>query len=98
MAQFGFYMCGFTILKPIGNKNSRPFPQFPQASDGQYIHVAAVDSFHALPNSSLIGHDTVTLHFLGALSKLRKVAISFVMSVSPSVRMEQRSSHLTVFR
>jgi len=33
--------------------------------------------------------------FLGALAKLRKVTISFVMSVCPSVRMEQLVSHWT---
>ena len=35
--------------------------------------------------------------FLGALAKLRKVTISFVMSVCPSVSMEQLSSHQTDF-
>ena len=31
--------------------------------------------------------------FLGAFAKLRKEAVSFVMSVRPSVRMEQLGSH-----
>jgi hypothetical protein len=36
--------------------------------------------------------------FLGAFSKLRKAAISFVISVRPlSVRMEQLGSHCTDF-
>jgi hypothetical protein len=34
---------------------------------------------------------------LGAFSKLRKAAISFVMSVRPSARMEQLGSHWTDF-
>jgi len=34
-----------------------------------------------------------TAHFLGAFPKLRKATISFVMSVCPSVRMEQLGSH-----
>jgi hypothetical protein len=36
--------------------------------------------------------------FLGAFSKLRKAAISLVMSVRPSVRMEQLGSHWKSFR
>ena len=35
--------------------------------------------------------------FLDAFAKLRKAAISFVMSVRPSVRMEQLDSHWTDF-
>jgi hypothetical protein len=35
--------------------------------------------------------------FLGAFPKLRKVTISFVMSVRPSVRMEQLGSYLKDF-
>jgi hypothetical protein len=35
--------------------------------------------------------------FLGAFAKLRKVTISFVMSVRPSARMEHLGSHWTVF-
>ena len=35
--------------------------------------------------------------FLGAFAKLRKGTISFVMSIRPSVRMEQLVSHLTYF-
>jgi hypothetical protein len=35
--------------------------------------------------------------FAGAFAKLRKTTISFVMSVSPSVRMEQHGSHWTDF-
>jgi hypothetical protein len=34
---------------------------------------------------------------LGAFGKLRKAAISFIMSVRPSVRMEQFGSHWTDF-
>ena len=33
--------------------------------------------------------------FLGAFAKMRKVTISFVMSVHPSVRMKQLGSHWT---
>jgi hypothetical protein len=36
--------------------------------------------------------------FLGALAKLRKATISFVMSVRLSVRMEQLGSHWTDFQ
>jgi hypothetical protein len=36
--------------------------------------------------------------FLNAFAKLRKGTISFVMSVRPSVRMEQLGSHWTNFR
>jgi hypothetical protein len=35
--------------------------------------------------------------FLGALAKLRKWAVSFVISVRPSVRMKQLSFHCTNF-
>ena len=35
--------------------------------------------------------------FLGDFAKLRKASISFVMSVGPSVRMEQLGSHWTDF-
>jgi len=35
--------------------------------------------------------------FLGALAKVRKATISFVMSVRLSVRMEQLGSHWTDF-
>jgi hypothetical protein len=35
--------------------------------------------------------------FLGAFSKLRKSTNSFVVSVSPSARVEQLGSHWTVF-
>jgi hypothetical protein len=35
--------------------------------------------------------------FLGDFAKLRKATISFVMSVCPSVRMEQPGSHWTDF-
>ena len=35
--------------------------------------------------------------FLGAFAKLQKVTMSFVMSVCPSVRMEQLGSHWTNF-
>jgi len=33
------------------------------------------------------------IHLLGAFAKLRKVTISFVMSICPCVRMEQLGSH-----
>jgi hypothetical protein len=36
--------------------------------------------------------------FLGTLAKLRKTTISYVMSVRPSVRVEQLGSHWTDFR
>jgi len=36
--------------------------------------------------------------FLGAFPKLRKVAVSFVLSVCPSVRVEQLGSHWTDFQ
>jgi len=39
----------------------------------------------------------VTLNNLGPLTKLRKVAINFDMSVRPSVHMEHLGSHLTDF-
>jgi len=35
----------------------------------------------------------VTDGFLGTFAKLQKASISFVMSVCPSVRMEQLGSH-----
>jgi len=35
--------------------------------------------------------------FEGALAKLRKTTISFVMSIRPSVRTEQLGSHWTDF-
>ena len=35
--------------------------------------------------------------FLGAFAKLRKVTVSFVMSVCPSVRVKQLGSHWTEF-
>ena len=35
--------------------------------------------------------------FLGELAKLRKTTISFVMSVRPSVRIEQLGSHRAIF-
>jgi hypothetical protein len=37
------------------------------------------------------------LHCLGTIAKLRKATINFVMSVCPSVRMEQLGSHWTDF-
>jgi hypothetical protein len=37
------------------------------------------------------------ISFLGALAKLRKETIGFVMSVRPSVRMEQLGSDWTDF-
>jgi len=36
--------------------------------------------------------------FLGVFAKLQKAATSLVMSVCPSVRMEQLGSHCTEFR
>jgi uncharacterized membrane protein len=39
----------------------------------------------------------LTVEFLGALAKLRKATISFVMSVCPSVSMEEHGSHWTDF-
>jgi len=39
----------------------------------------------------------VNFIFLGTFAKLRKTTISFVMSVRPSVRMEQLGSHWTDF-
>ena len=35
--------------------------------------------------------------FSGAVAKLRKATVTFVMSVRPSVRMEQLGSHWTDF-
>jgi hypothetical protein len=35
--------------------------------------------------------------FLGAFTKLQKATLSFVMSVHPSVHVEQLDSHLTDF-
>jgi len=35
--------------------------------------------------------------FLGAFAKLRKATVSFLMTVSPSVHMEQLGSHRTDF-
>jgi hypothetical protein len=37
------------------------------------------------------------VQFVGAFAKLRKVTISFLMSVCPSVRMEQLGSQWTDF-
>jgi len=39
----------------------------------------------------------IIITVLGGFTKLRKVTISFVMSVCPSVRMEQLGSHWTNF-
>jgi len=40
----------------------------------------------------------ITLHkFLSAFAKLRKASTSFVMSLGPSVRMEQVGFHCTIF-
>jgi hypothetical protein len=41
--------------------------------------------------------ESLKLSFVGAFEKLREATISFVMSVCPSVRMEQLGSHWTVF-
>jgi hypothetical protein len=58
-------------------------------------------SFHFLSfNCSFIYriYDYILIHsFLGAFAKLRKATISFVMSICPSVRMEQPGSHWTDF-
>jgi hypothetical protein len=37
------------------------------------------------------------VEFVGAFAELRKAAVSFVMSVRPSVRMEQLGSHWADF-
>jgi hypothetical protein len=39
----------------------------------------------------------IAFYFLGAFAKLRKATINFVMSVCPSVRMEQLGSHWADF-
>jgi hypothetical protein len=39
--------------------------------------------------------EQLTYLFLGTFSKLRKTTISFVVSVSPTIRMEQLGSHWT---
>ena len=43
------------------------------------------------------GIQVFTMQFLGTFAKLGKATISFVMSVCPSVRMEQLGSHWTDF-
>jgi hypothetical protein len=45
----------------------------------------------------LLGTLILTRTILGALAKLRKATFSFVMSVGPSVRMEQLGSNWTDF-
>ena len=49
------------------------------------------------PNPCLHGVHWENVVFLGAFVKLRKATISFVMSVRPSVRLEQLGSHWTDF-
>jgi hypothetical protein len=45
----------------------------------------------------LFPYTALTVWFLGSFPKLRKVTITFVMSVIISVRMEQLGSHWTDF-
>jgi hypothetical protein len=45
----------------------------------------------------VIVYTTLTDLFLGAFARLRRAAVSFVMSVRLSVRMEQLGSHWTDF-
>jgi len=44
-----------------------------------------------------LSSDRRSLYFLSCFAKLRKATISFVMSVCPSVRMEQLGSRWTDF-
>ena len=44
------------------------------------------------------GHHHIWRSFLEVFAKLRKATISLIVSVSPSVRMEQLSSYRTDFR
>ena len=46
----------------------------------------------------LFPNTAITEPFLGALAKLLKATTDFVMSVCPSVHMEQRGYHWTAFR
>ena len=55
--------------------------------------IRSVDLPHISASSSL----TIWSSFLGAFAKLRKVAVSFVMFVFPSVLMEQLGTHWTDF-
>jgi len=43
-------------------------------------------------------HKSMCVSFLSVFAKLQQVTISFVMSVCPSVHMEQLGSHYTDFR
>jgi hypothetical protein len=46
--------------------------------------------------NKILGESTASI--LGTFTKLRKAATSFVMSIRPSVRVEQLGSHWTDFR
>jgi len=48
-----------------------------------------------LTRMCLHGMDRESFTFLGAFGKLRKATRSFVISVRPSVRMEQLGTHWT---
>jgi hypothetical protein len=64
------------------------------------IHFNAIITFYALlPRSQYYFMYLVDIlyAFLGALAKLRKATVSFVMSVRPSVRMEQLGFQQTDF-
>jgi hypothetical protein len=52
-----------------------------------YVSCGSQNKRHLFP------YTTLTEWFLGAFAELQKVTISFVMSVRPSVRMEQLSYH-----
>ena len=64
-------------------------------SDG-FVHIHWVISLCVLISWTLLSHFLPIL-FVGALAKLRKATISFVMYVCLSVRMEQGCSHWTDF-
>ena len=56
--------------------------------------IAVCSQIHTKHKNTLFGQN---VEFFGAFAKLRKAATVIVMSVCPSVRMEQLSSHWTNF-
>jgi hypothetical protein len=81
------------LSRNVGKELHYTLRKIPQACRSHLLRGGSLKSgvvykqFSSLPRST----------FLGALAKLRKSTISFVMSVHPSVRIEQLASNWTEF-
>ena len=63
-----------------------------------HFHIASYTGLLVIANKLKAKEKVFKVTILGSFAKFRKATISFVMSVCPSVRMEQFGSHWIAFR